>query len=81
MSELIRKAAVAVFEAVDGYSLARVDFFLTKEGPVFNELNTLPGFTAISMYPMLWEAQGVSKKELIQALIDTAYTRHRGDMY
>lgn len=79
--ELIRKAAVAVFEAVDGYSLARVDFFLTKEGPVFNELNTLPGFTAISMYPMLWEAQGVSKKELIQALIDTAYTRHPENTY
>ena len=40
------------------------DFFLTKDGPVFNELNTLPGFTAISMYPMLWEAEGISKKTL-----------------
>lgn len=79
--ELIRRAAMTVFEAVDGYSLARVDFFLTSEGPVFNELNTLPGFTAISMYPMLWEAQEVSKKQLIQDLIDTAYTRHAGDEY
>lgn len=79
--ELIRRAAIAVFEAVDGWSLARVDFFLTKDGPVFNELNTLPGFTAISMYPMLWEAKGVSKKQLVQDLIDTAYTRHVGDTY
>lgn len=74
--QLIRKAAMTVFQAVDGWSLARVDFFLTKDGPVFNEINTLPGFTAISMYPMLWEHQGVSKKQLIQALIDTAFTRH-----
>lgn len=79
--ELIRKAAMTVFEAVDGWSLARVDFFLTEDGPVFNELNTLPGFTAISMYPMLWEAQGIRKKQLVQDLIDTAYTRHAGDTY
>lgn len=74
-AELIRKAAKTVFDAVDGFSLARIDFFLTENGPVFNELNTLPGFTAISMYPMLWEAKGVDKKKLIQDLIDTAYTR------
>ncbi len=73
--EQIRTAAKAVFNAVDGYGLARVDFFLTKDGPVFNELNTLPGFTAISMYPMLWEAEGISKKTLIQDLIDTASRR------
>jgi len=79
--ELIREAAATVFDAVDGYSLARVDFFLTAQGPVFNELNTLPGFTAISMYPQLWEARGVSKKQLIQDLIDTAYTRHTDDTY
>ena len=74
-AELIRKAAKTVFSAVDGFSLARIDFFLTEEGPVFNELNTLPGFTAISMYPMLWEVKGVDKKKLVQSLIDTAYTR------
>ncbi|SFG26949.1 D-alanine--D-alanine ligase family protein [Oribacterium sp. WCC10] len=73
--ELIRKAAKTVFSAVDGFSLARIDFFLTENGPVFNELNTLPGFTAISMYPMLWEVKGVDKKKLIQDLIDTAFTR------
>ncbi|MBR5046711.1 MAG: D-alanine--D-alanine ligase A, partial [Eubacterium sp.] len=42
---------------------------------VFNEINTLPGFTSISMYPMLWEARGVKKEELIQKLIDLAMTR------
>ena len=42
---------------------------------VFNEINTLPGFTAISMYPMLWEAQGIPKKELVQKLIDLAFER------
>lgn len=73
--ELVRRAAAAVFQAVDGYGLARVDFFVTEDGPVFNEINTLPGFTAISMYPMLWEAAGVSKKELIQKLIDSAFVR------
>lgn len=73
--EQVRRAAAAVFEAVDGYGLSRVDFFVTKEGPVFNEINTLPGFTAISMYPMLWEAAGVPKKQLIQDLIDTAFAR------
>ena len=73
--ELIRKAAKAVFKAVDGYSLSRIDFFLTENGPVFNELNTLPGFTAISMYPMLWAAKGIEKKQLVNDLINTAYER------
>lgn len=66
----VKKAAEAIFNAVDGYGLARVDFFVTNEGEViFNEINTMPGFTAISMYPMLWEAAGISKKELIGKLI------------
>lgn len=53
-AERVRKAAEQIFNAVDGYGLARVDFFVTKEGEViFNEINTMPGFTAISMYPML----------------------------
>ena len=55
--------AKAIFQAVDGYGLARVDFFVEESGQViFNEINTLPGFTAISMYPQLWEARGISKK-------------------
>lgn len=72
----VKKAAEAIFNAVDGYGLARVDFFVTNEGEViFNEINTMPGFTAISMYPMLWEAAGINKKELIGKLIELAYER------
>ena len=72
----IRKDAVDIFRAVDGYGLSRVDFFVKDDGTVvFNEINTIPGFTAISMYPMLWEARGISKKELVQKLIDLAYER------
>ena len=78
--EEIRRDAEAIFRAMDCYGLSRVDFFLTKdtEEVVFNEINTLPGFTAISMYPMLWEAEGVDKKELIQRLIDLAMVRYDG---
>lgn len=72
----VKKAAADIFNAVDGYGLARVDFFVTKEGEVvFNEINTLPGFTAISMYPMLWEAAGISKRLLIDKLITLAFER------
>jgi len=75
--EKIRDYAVKIFKAVDGFGLSRVDFFVEKETNevVFNEINTLPGFTAISMYPMLWEAQGVDKKQLVNRLIELAYTR------
>lgn len=75
MREQIRDDAVKIFRALDGRGLSRVDFFLTESGVVFNEINTLPGFTAISMYPMLWEAQGIPKKELVQKLIDLAFER------
>lgn len=73
----IRDCAVRIFCAVDASGLSRVDFFL-EEGTnrvVFNEINTLPGFTPISMYQMLWEAQGISRKELIQQLIGLAHVR------
>ncbi len=74
--EAIRKDAIEIFKAVDGFGLSRVDFFVDENGqPVFNEINTLPGFTAISMYPMLWEKQGISKKELVAKLIDNALKR------
>ena len=66
-----------IFNAVDGYGLSRVDFFVKADGTVvFNEINTLPGFTAISMYPMLWEARGVNKKQLIDDLINHAFKRY-----
>ena len=73
--EEIRRDAAAIFQVLDGRGLSRVDFFLDEKGVVFNEINTLPGFTAISMYPMLWEARGISKEDLIQRLIDQAHLR------
>ena len=78
-AERIRDCALRVFGAVDGYGIARVDFFV-EDGTgevVFNEINTLPGFTEISMYPMLWEAEGISKPELVESLIQTAFARKR----
>lgn len=77
----IRDDAVRIFRAVDGAGLARVDFFLTEKGVVFNELNTMPGFTAISMYPMLWEHKGLSKDALVETLIETAFRREGRGKY
>lgn len=76
--EEIRKAAVAIFKVLDCYGLSRVDFFLTKDTNevVFNEINTIPGFTAISMYPMLWEAKGISKEKLVERLLQSAFSRN-----
>ncbi len=75
-AERVRQAAMAIFRAVDGFGLARVDFFVREDGEVvFNEINTMPGFTAISMYPMLWETAGIAKRELIDELIRLAFAR------
>lgn len=72
----VRQTAIKIFQAVDGYGLARVDFFVTDQGEViFNEINTMPGFTAISMYPMLWEAEQVPKTQLVSRLIALAKER------
>ena len=73
----IRKIAIKVFKAVDGSGLARVDFFVEKdtERVIFNELNTLPGFTPISMYSMLWNACGKPMNVLLDELIDLALER------
>lgn len=78
--EKVRTDAVEIFKAVDGYGLSRVDFFVTKDTNevVFNEINTLPGFTAISMYPMLWEAKGIGKPQLVEKLIQSALVRFEG---
>jgi D-alanine-D-alanine ligase len=64
--------------AVDGAGLARVDFLLNaKSGEIFiNEINTLPGFTPISMYPKLWAATGMSYPELVDRLVQLALERH-----
>lgn len=76
-TERVRQAAVDIFRAVDGYGLARVDFFVKDDGEVvFNEINTMPGFTAISMYPMLWEARGISKEQLVEMLLSHGMERY-----
>ncbi len=76
-AEEIRDKAVRIFKALDGYGLARVDFFAADDGTVvFNEINTMPGFTAISMYPKLWEARGISEPELVDDLIESALRRY-----
>jgi D-alanine-D-alanine ligase len=73
----IQELAVRAFKAVDAAGMARVDFFLDKDsGMVYlNELNTLPGFTKISMYPKLWEASGIGYAELVDRLIEFALQR------
>lgn len=73
----IRQAAIAVFQALGGYGLARVDFFLEAETNrvIFNEINTLPGFTSISMYPILWKERGLNVHTLVERIIELAYER------
>ncbi|MFJ9369279.1 D-alanine--D-alanine ligase family protein [Nocardia sp. NPDC101769] len=77
-SQQIRELAVQAFRALDCQGLARVDFFVTAEGPVINEINTMPGFTAISMYPRMWEATGIDNRTLVSTLIETARARGTG---
>jgi D-alanine-D-alanine ligase len=78
----IQRMAVAAFRAIDCAGMARVDFFYRDEPEprlVVNELNTIPGFTSISMYPKMWEASGVSYAELLDRLIDLAIERFDRD--
>jgi D-alanine-D-alanine ligase len=77
-SDLIRNMAVRAFKAIDGTGLSRVDFFLQKsDGSVLiNEINTMPGFTPFSMYPLLWQETGKSYSELLDELIRLAFERH-----
>ena len=74
----VRAVAVQAFLALDGAGLARVDFLLddTAGKLYLNEVNTLPGFTSISMYPRLWEATGIPYAELIDRLVELALERH-----
>ena len=80
LQEQIRNTAVSIYQIMGCRGLSRVDFFL-REGPdggydegelVFNEINTMPGFTKISMYPQLWEASGIAYEDLIDRLIELA---------
>ena len=73
----IRQLSIDTFRVLECSGLARVDFFLTVDGNVFvNEINTLPGFTAMSMYPKLWAASGIAPRELVTRLLDLAMERH-----
>ncbi|MEM9594816.1 MAG: D-alanine--D-alanine ligase family protein [Acidobacteriota bacterium] len=76
-SEELRALAIRAFEATDGWGMARVDFLLGDAGLFVNEINTLPGFTAISMYPKLWEAEGLPPAALVDRLVEAALRRHR----
>jgi D-alanine-D-alanine ligase len=78
VADRIRAYAVQAFQAIGGEGLARVDFFLDGDELVINEINTMPGFTTSSMFPLLWEATGVSYAELVERLIRQALTRPVG---
>lgn len=77
VTEKIREYSVRAFKALDGQGLSRVDFFVrySDGSVVLNEVNTLPGFTNISMYPKLWDAAGVGYEELLDRLIELAIER------
>jgi D-alanine-D-alanine ligase len=76
-TELVRALAIRAFQAIDGAGMARVDFFIETDGGrvLVNEINTIPGFTATSAYPRLWEASGITYPELIARLIELALER------
>jgi D-alanine-D-alanine ligase len=77
VTDTVQRLAVRAFKALCCEGMARLDFFLRGESEVIiNEINTIPGFTKISMYPKLWEASGISYGELIDRLIELALERH-----
>ncbi len=77
---MFQEVACHAFRVLECAGLARVDFFLRENGEILvNEINTLPGFTAISMYPKLWEASGLSYTDLLTRLIDLALERHQAE--
>ena len=75
----IQRMAIRAFQSIDGAGLARVDFFLTRNGGelVINELNTMPGLTEVSGYPKMWAASGLPFGRLLETLIELAFERHR----
>jgi D-alanine-D-alanine ligase len=79
VSEHIRELSLEAFRAIDCAGMARVDFFYDENADqlFINEINTIPGFTPISMYPKLWEASGIPYAKLIDRLIELALDRHR----
>jgi D-alanine-D-alanine ligase len=84
VAQRIQRMAVSAFRAIDCAGMARVDFFVQGDGLVpgtvwLNEINTIPGFTSISMYPKLWEASGLPYPELIERLLDLAVERYEAE--
>ena len=79
MMTKIQRMAIRAFQSIDGAGLARVDFFLPRNGGelVINELNTMPGLTEVSGYPKMWEASGLPFPKLLEVLIELAFERHR----
>jgi D-alanine-D-alanine ligase len=78
IADTVRQLAIRAFKAIDCQGLARVDFFLTENGPIINEINTMPGFTTISMYPRMWAASGVDYPTLLATMVETALARGVG---
>jgi len=79
VTERLRAMAVDAFHALDCQGLARVDFFVGDGGEItVNEVNTMPGFTPISMYPRVWAVTGIDYRTLLSTLIDTALARGTG---
>ena len=79
VADRVREMAVAAFRALDGQGLARVDFFVGADGELtVNEVNTMPGFTPISMFPRVWAVTGLEYPALLSVLVDTALARGTG---
>ena len=78
IADAVRQLAIRAFKAIDCQGLARVDFFLSEDGPIINEINTMPGFTTISMYPRMWAASGVDYPTLLATMVETALARGVG---
>ncbi len=80
LTKKVQEISIAAFKALECEGMGRVDSFVTKEGKVIvNEINTIPGFTNISMYPQLWKASGLSYPKLIDRLIELALERHANE--
>jgi D-alanine-D-alanine ligase len=78
VTDEVRKLAIRAFEAIDCAGLARVDFFVGRQDHhvIVNEINTIPGFTEVSMYPKLWEASGIPYRQLVDVLVDLALEKY-----
>ena len=78
VAEQVRELACRAFDALSCEGLARVDFFVTSDRVIVNEVNTMPGFTPVSMFPLMWKASGIDYPALVDRLIQTALRRPTG---